>query len=193
MTHIFDRLFGNLYLRKLYHMLGGILILCGLVFLDKAWFILMAGLYYLLFLLIGKRISFAIIGILLLYLLSNSRNLTLYATIIWWIGDFAAGVVGAAWGKQKLPWNPQKSILGSLSFFFSSFLVIFPMLIQTNPTSLKFLLPLCSLACLVACIVESLPITFIRDRKPDDNLTVILSTGFTLWVCAQVFDLRGML
>ena len=190
---LFDRIFGNLYFRKLYHFWGGILMVVALILLDRNWFIFFAALYFILFFFIGKRISFAILGVLLLYIISGSKNLTVYTTIIWLVGDGVAGLIGGALGKRKLPWHDRKTILGSVSFFLSSWLVILTLFILTIEAPHSQLLILSIISCLVACFVESLPVSFIHDRKPDDNLIVLLLVGLTMWGFSKFLGLEILL
>ncbi|MBP1703537.1 MAG: hypothetical protein H6Q38_2644 [Chloroflexi bacterium] len=190
---LFDRIFGNFYARKLYHFLGGMLMVSALMLLERNWFILFAAVYFIIFFLIGKRISFAVIGVILIYIISGSKYLTLYATMIWLVGDGIAGLAGSAFGKQKLPWHDQKTITGSFAFFLSSFSVILTLLITTIEASYRQLLILSTISCLVACFVESLPVSFIRDRKPDDNLIVLISAGLTFWGFSKFLGLESLL
>jgi dolichol kinase len=165
----------------------------ALMLLERNWFILFAALYFITFYLIGKRISFAVIGVLLLYIISGSKNLTLYPTMIWLVGDGTAGLAGSALGKQKLPWHDQKTITGSIAFFLSSFIVILTLLITTIEALYRQLFILSTMSCLVACFVESLPVSFIHDRKPDDNLIVLISTGLTFWGFSKFLGLESLL
>jgi len=125
--------------------------------------------------------------------ISGSKNLTVWTTIIWLVGDGTAAVVGCALGKRKLPWHDRKTILGSTSFFLSSWIVLLALLLTINDAPHSQLFILSTVSCLVACFVESLPISFIRDRKPDDNLIVLLLTGFTTWIFTNLFGLESLL
>lgn len=182
-----DRIFENLFFRKLYHMFGGGLLVLGLVFLDRKWFMVLDAIYIFVFKVYGKRISFAAIGVLLLYFISNSRFITLEATVIWLVGDGMAALIGAAYGKKKWPWSTHKTILGSVAFLLSSILVALPVvsIYIDAPLSILFILVLAP--CLCASIIEALPLSFIKDRKADDNLLVILSTGLLLYGLYGVF------
>ena len=186
-----DKVFENHYWRKIYHLCGGMLLALGLIWLDQGWFVLLDAFYVLAFLILGRRISFAAIGVMLLLVMSGSKPITLGATVIWVVGDGLAGLLGAAYGKKKWPWNSQKSIFGSASFFTGSYLAMLVVLgvfdvTQDCAHELLLLVP-----CLVAAIVETLPVTFIRDRKPDDNLTVILATGLVLWLMIYVLGVEN--
>jgi len=52
---LFDKIFGNLYFRKLYHFLGGMLMVYVLIRLERNWFILIAALYFVAFFLSGSE------------------------------------------------------------------------------------------------------------------------------------------
>lgn len=188
---LIERVFENHNLRKLYHILGGGLGIFGLVLLNRNWFILVGVIYVLVFLFYGKRVSFAAIAILLLLILSGSEFITLLASIIWVVGDGLAGLLGAAYGRRKWPWHNRKTIFGSVSFFVSSSLAMLVLLSDSTDIPPSALLLMTLVPCFVACMVETLPASFIRDRKPDDNLMVILITGFILQLLSLWLDLEG--
>lgn len=184
-----DKVFENHTFRKLYHLFGGGLLILGLFLLKQNWFLLASALYVLAFLIFGRRISFAAIGIMLLLVLSNSKWITIGSSLIWLVGDGMAGLLGRKYGRKKWPWNNQKTILGTISFFSAASLAMGGWLLVSTGEPPFSLILLCFIPCLAASIVEILPITFIRDRKPDDNLTVILLTGLVikiLTVCLAV-------
>ncbi len=88
-------------------------------------------------------------------------------------GDGLADVIGRRLGKSRLPWNAEKSWLGSLGMFFGGWLFSLGVLsaylaLGLFPGDLSgFLLPVTVIA-LAGTLVESLPL---RDI---DNLTVTL-------------------
>jgi dolichol kinase len=177
-----ERVFESHFLRKLYHLLGGGLGIIALLLLEPKWFLLVGALYVLAFFIYGRRISFAAIGVILVLLLSGSKFITLLTTVIWVIGDGLAGFLGAAYGKRKWPWHEHKTIVGSVSFFAGSSLAMLALLFASTGLPPLTLLLLSTLPCLVASMVEILPVSFIKDRKVDDNLIVILATGLVLRV-----------
>jgi len=189
-TNLIDKVFENHYARKLYHMFGGGLLVLGLVFLNTFWFILLDSLYVLGFWIFGKRISFAAIGVMLLLILSGSKPITLMATLIWLVGDGLAGFIGAAYGTTKWPWHKQKSIQGSIAFLVGSFLMILLFLEMKSDLNPSIRTAFLFVPCLAACIIETLPISIIKDRKPDDNLIVILSTGVVLKILFVLFQVK---
>jgi dolichol kinase len=191
LVSLVDKIFVNTFYRKLYHLVGGSLIVGGLILLELEWFIALCILYILAFYIISKRISFVIIGILLLLLLSNSIVITLSATTIWVVGDGLAGLVGAAFGKRRWPWHPHKTVLGSVAFFVGSFLAVLVVLISMVDASLKVVILLGLISSLGACIVEFLPITLIKDRKVDDNLMIIIASGLLIQLLTAWFSLEA--
>jgi dolichol kinase len=146
------------------------------------------AIYILLFKVFGKRISFAAIGMLLLYLITNSRFITLYTTVIWWVGDGMAALAGSAYETKKWPWSAHKTILGSAAFFICSILAALPLAMINPDIPLPVLFIFIFIPCLWASMIEALPFTFIKDRKADDNLLIILSTGILVYGLAVLFQ-----
>jgi len=86
-------------------------------------------------------------------------------------GDGLADVIGKRFGREKLPWAPQKSWAGSLAMFLGGWLLSLLVLgvylgVGALPGSLLELLPAVTLIALAATAVESLPFSDL------DNLTV---------------------
>jgi len=188
---LIDTIFENHVFRKLYHTFGGGLILGLLVLLDRNWFLIVGIIYFAAFLIFGRRISFAMVGILLVLILSGSKFTTLLTMVIWVVGDGLAGLIGKAYGRRRWPWQPQKTLAGSISFFAGATVAAWLLLLAYLDLPLSSQCLLAVLPSLVASTVEMLPITFIRDRKPDDNLTVLLATGvavhgLTAWLGVAV-------
>lgn len=101
------------------------------------------------------------------------------AAAIWGIlafGDGTASLFGMAWGRRKLPWNPEKSWIGSLAHLVFGGLAAFGLLLWTAPGryTLLFALVAAAIAALFATILESLP------QGLDDNLGVPIVTGLLL-------------
>lgn len=89
-------------------------------------------------------------------------------------GDGLADIFGRRFGSQKIPWNRQKSWIGSLSMFFGglifAILILIPFItLDYFNGPISFYLPKLVLIALLATFVESLPI---RDL---DNLTITLT------------------
>jgi dolichol kinase len=162
--------------------LGGIAITAALLLFDPLIIVLLCVLYLIAFWIWGKRISFAILGVLLLFLLTRSRFATIGAVLIFTFGDGFAAVIGSRYGAWNWPWHRQKTIEGSAAFFIASFLVMGIYIYLVLPEAGGLVWLMVSAPVFIGCILECLPIQFIRDRKPDDNLILILATGFTLYV-----------
>ena len=97
-------------------------------------------------------------------------------------GDGLADIVGRRFGKRKLPWNPQKSWIGSLAMLAGG-LVFAAIILAIFFTAGKFqgslvaILPAVTLIAVLATLVESLPF------KDIDNITITLTaiiSGFLL-------------
>lgn len=91
-------------------------------------------------------------------------------------GDGMASLVGMAFGRHKLPWNPGKSWLGSLAYILFGTLACAVLVQWTAPGrySLAFAVAVSFGAALFAAILESQP------QGLDDNIGVPLLTG--LWL-----------
>lgn len=93
-------------------------------------------------------------------------------------GDGMAAITGRAFGRAKLPWNPQKSWLGSLAFWLfgtlgSASALWWTLKHQERETAPGFLLGAACLTAMTAAFIESQPLAL------DDNLSVpFLSAGF---------------
>ncbi|KAK9124579.1 hypothetical protein Sjap_014181 [Stephania japonica] len=91
-------------------------------------------------------------------------------------GDGFADIVGRRYGKQKLPYNRNKSYIGSIamatagfiaSIWYMHFFSLFGLVHESWGTTLRFLI-----VSLASALVESLPIS----SELDDNLTVPLTS-----------------
>ncbi|MGK2855590.1 MAG: DUF92 domain-containing protein [Thermoanaerobaculia bacterium] len=96
-------------------------------------------------------------------------------------GDGTATLIGRNLKGPRLPWNREKSVLGTLGFFEVAFPVawVATWVIGALPTLIPTLMTL-FVAIGVAMIVESL------DTGIDDNLTVPFSAAFTMWALGCV-------
>lgn len=107
-----------------------------------------------------------------------------FAAAAWGVlaaGDGFATIVGRSIGRVRWPWNPNKTVAGSVAFViaaapFAAFLGCF----VSRGSFLEWLGP-CAAAALVGALVESLPLSL------DDNLTVPLAAAAVLAV-ASAFD-----
>lgn len=94
-------------------------------------------------------------------------------------GDGMATVVGVLWGRRELPWNPRKTWLGSLAYWFfgaagAGAVLMWSASWQGRAASPVFLFTVAGLAALFAAWIESQP------QRLDDNLTVPLPTALVL-------------
>jgi hypothetical protein len=195
-VQLFDEIFGCVWLRKIYHLIAGGLVVVAIVVLHANCFSVLCVVWIILFGAISKRVSTAVLGLLLLSVLSGSRFTTLGAAVIFVVGDGMAGLIGAAFGVTKWPWSDRKTILGSLSFLIGASLAMFgvlSILVQTFPGNL---ISLAILPSLIGCFVETVSVPLvrdIRDSKPDDNLFVVLSSGATLHWLTTFLQIEGIL
>ena len=109
------------------------------------------------------------------------------AAAVWGIlafGDGMASVVGMAWGRTPLPWNPRKTWLGSAGYWLFGTAGAAVLLWWTvrNPLGtggreidLGFVLAVAAVTALFAALVESLPLGL------DDNIGVPLLSGLVLF------------
>jgi dolichol kinase len=177
---LYDTIFTSLALRKGYHFAGGLVLFLITCFLSDTGIFAALVFYFLAFLILGRRISFAVLGVLLMFATTHSRFATLGAIVIFTIGDGLAAHIGSTFGRAPLPWNPRKTALGSVAFLAGSIISMMVFLTGASPGASGGTLLLILVPSAAACIVESLPISAIRDRKPDDNLLVIMASGLSL-------------
>jgi phytol kinase len=89
-------------------------------------------------------------------------------------GDGLADIIGRRYGKAKLPWNRQKSWLGSAGMLFGGLFfaiaIVLPFIyLDYFPISVSAFIPRVALIALAAALVETLPL------KDIDNLTITLT------------------
>jgi len=137
----------------------------------------------------GKLIYGVMVFILIL-LFYHKMYIVAGAWAIMSLGDGCSNIFGKAYGKRKLPWNPEKSWAGSAAFVLFGGLgaailmwwvnlgqapaQIIQGQMQTTLTCSYFFVP-AFLAAFVAAGVESLPL------KINDNITVPLTAGLFLY------------
>lgn len=92
------------------------------------------------------------------------------------IGDIAAALIGRKYGKRKFL---LKSLEGTLAFFiFSCIVVLFTPKVQGN--IFEFIIGFISVA--VGAVAENVSIGW-----ADDNLTIPISVGITMWILYAIF------
>lgn len=115
----------------------------------------------------------------LLLILAFWRHLEI-AAAAWGIlafGDGMATVLGQPFGRRKLPWNAQKSWVGSVSYLLCGGAAAGILLLWTAPGRYEpaFAFSIGLAAALAAALAESLPL------RLDDNLVVPLLAGLLLY------------
>jgi hypothetical protein len=178
-----DRVFAYVWFRKAYHMLGGGLLAAGAFMLDTTWFIALCVTWLVLFGIVSRRISTAVLGLIILTVLTDAKLTIFGAALIFVIGDGIATIAGTAFGRMKLPWHDKKSVAGTLSFLVAgTFAMLIALSILLN-CSFQKLAMLAVFPSLAGCLTEALPFALvrdIRDGQPDDNLLVLLISGAVL-------------
>ncbi len=100
-------------------------------------------------------------------------------------GDPAAAAVGSRWRGARLPWNPDKSVAGSVAFFAAASAGGIALALWTRPAvmpapPLLFLVAAPVAAAAVAALVESIPI------RLDDNVSIPIAAALVLGGLALV-------
>lgn len=113
-------------------------------------------------------------GFMVLMLVLVFHDRLYLAGAVWGIlafGDGFSNILGRRFGHRKLPWNPQKSWVGSFSFFISGSFIAFLLITWLNVhipiLPFNHRLQLAIIPAFLCAIVESLP------WKLDDNFTVV--------------------
>jgi phytol kinase len=116
---------------------------------------------------------YGIIFVLLTIIYWKDSPIGMVALMLMCGGDGLADILGRRYGKNRLPWNPAKTWMGSLGMFFgglifsSGILAIYLLNGHFSPPWISYL-PSLTLIALAGTLVESLPI------KDVDNLSVTL-------------------
>ncbi|MGH9401993.1 MAG: DUF92 domain-containing protein [Terriglobia bacterium] len=123
------------------------------------------------------------IAILLLALIFNHYlEIVAAAWALLALGDGMAGVIGAGWGRSRLPFNREKTWEGFAAFvLFGGAGALLLMLWVNGATLGRKALVICLAAALVGAFVESLPI------RLSDNITVPLICGGFIF-CAGLVE-----
>lgn len=132
----------------------------------------------------GIAIYPLMVGLLIL-LFPNDLNLACAVWAILACGDGFSNIVGKRLPIAPIPWNPNKSVGGSLAFFLTAAIGSFLLLVWTGPIpSLLHLVLVSVVASLMAAIYESIPLPW------DDNLVVTVIGAVFISLCWN-FDLRA--
>lgn len=97
-------------------------------------------------------------------------------------GDGIATLAGRAIGGARWPWSPDKTVAGTVAFIVAGAAAGMALALWCRPDTVPVLFAVVGAptAAVVAAFVETVPI------KLDDNLSVALSAGGTLWVGSLV-------
>jgi uncharacterized protein (TIGR00297 family) len=131
-------------------------------------------------------IIFYPVSILLLILIFPYRlDIVAAAWGILAFGDGMATLAGMAFGRKRIPWNREKSILGSVAFFVcggvaGAFLAWWCRPGVIPPAFLWFSIGAPFVAALAAAFVETIPV------RLDDNISVPASAALVLWALSLV-------
>ncbi|EAL71342.1 hypothetical protein DDB_G0272380 [Dictyostelium discoideum AX4] len=93
------------------------------------------------------------------------------------LGDGFAAIFGLKYGTKRIPYNREKTLIGSLAFFICSFIGTFILLTLLQDRLLYpsiVLAPSLFWVCLISTLIESLPL---RDW---DNITISICSVLTL-------------
>ena len=187
-SHLIDLVFDNLHLRKAYHFICGSLATWMLIHVANSHLLLALGLLYVIaFWVWGKRISFAVLGVLLLAIVTGSRFVCAGAFPVLTTGDCASAVVGFRYGRTAWPWQRAKTVLGTVAFFLISFVAMVVFIRYTGLSSNAELMWLAFLPAATGAAVECLPTVKFRDLKLDDNLWIVVSSGLVLTILSDAF------
>lgn len=187
-------MFRNIWLRKTYHLITGAVLLTCIAKLPRPW-LLGAGVTWLVvFGLLSRRLSTAVVGLLIVNLLSASRLVTLGAAVVLVAGDAMSAVVGTALPVGRWPWNPRKTVAGTVAFlvFAGSALALLLWRMIDPPASRLAIVSV--LPALVGAVAELTPwaaVADLRDAAPDDNLAVTVSAGGTLALLLVLLGFTG--
>jgi uncharacterized protein (TIGR00297 family) len=99
-------------------------------------------------------------------------------------GDCFSNVLGRAYGRRRLPWNPKKSVVGSLTFVITAFPAAWffgwwaALGHPEEGYGTALLAAIAATGAVAGAIIESLPI------RIDDNLSVTLGSALAMFAAA---------
>ena len=120
--------------------------------------------------------------LLLLVLFPHRLDIAAAAWGILAAGDGVATLAGRAIGGMRWPWNPDKTVAGTIAFMIAGGVAGTALALWCRPAMVPALFAIVGVpvAAVTAAFVETIPI------KLDDNLSVALSAGGTLWISALI-------
>ena len=182
---IAQRFDHDLVLRKAYHLIGGSVVFLVVSALDPFLSLILGFVGFILLWLFGGGISFALLGVMALLFISGSKFITQGALVIFVVGDGMAALIGAKLGRTKWAWSKKKTLVGSAAFLLTAFpAMLIYLILQNSALPWDYLLAMAFIPSLVACAIEAWPPGFVRGRRADDNLFIILTGGATLYFVA---------
>ncbi len=141
------------------------------------------------------KVIYGVMVFILVLLFHRKMYIAAGAWAIMSLGDGCSGLFGKMYGKKRLPWNPEKSWIGSSAFVLFGGLgaAVLMWWVGLNPSDANniygqaqipatwfYFLTTAFLASFVAAVVESLPL------KINDNITVPLASGLLLYSATLV-------
>lgn len=117
---------------------------------------------------------YGVIFVLLTVIFWKNTPIGIVALMLMCGGDGLADIFGRKWGKRKLPWNTDKSWMGSLGMLLGGWLLSILIIWVFSASKIftsnfqVFLLPI-TIISMVGTLVETLPL------KDIDNITITLS------------------
>lgn len=181
----------HLIARKVFHLLAGAFLIAVLGVLNTTQLFALGTIAILLYWLLSRRISSAVFGPMLLLGLTGSKFVALGASLVLILGDGLAAVIGSTLGRKKWPWCQDKTIEGSLAFLLASFLGVLIFLCLAMPHGTMWQKTIISFfPSLGGCFIEALPIRVaVNPRYANDNLGIVLLSGFLLYLVSAWVDL----
>ncbi len=141
------------------------------------------------------KLIYGVMVFILILLFHHTMYIAAGAWAIMSLGDGCSNLFGRLWGKRKLPWNSNKSWVGSLSFVVCGGLGAAVLMWWVDsghfsahatqgriiaPMTWTYILAVAFLAALASAYVESLSL------KINDNITVPLTAGLFLYAASLI-------
>jgi uncharacterized protein (TIGR00297 family) len=125
--------------------------------------------------------------LMLLWVLPDRRDIVAAAWGVLAFGDGLATLAGRHLRSPRIPWNPEKSVAGTVAFVLAggaaaSFLCWWCRPVIVPPPYPWFSLAMPFVAALAAAAVETIPI------RLDDNISVTATAGAVLWCASLVSE-----
>lgn len=120
--------------------------------------------------------------LLLLLLFPDRLDIVAAAWGILAAGDGLATLAGRTIGGPRWPWNPDKTVAGTVTFMIASAIAGTALASWCRPPQVPMMFAMIAVpfAAVTAAFVETIPI------KLDDNLSVAVSAGGVLWIVALI-------